>query len=292
MDKIICCTLTDHPVRFYIAVTTQAVEKMNELHQTTPTAAAAAGRVLTGTALMGAMLKYDDNLLTVTVKGDGEIKRITATADRNGNIKCEILNPATGIYLNEKGKLDVRRVVGSGSLSVIKDIGLKQPYVGQVELPSGEIAEDFAYYFAKSEQTPSIVSLGVFVLKDYSVAAAGGFIVQLMPDCGDEMISYLENKSAQIKSVTQMLLEGYDELKIAEEIFGGMPYEITRSIEVNYICNCSEEKIIKVLTALGKEELEDIIAEGKSIELRCHFCNTLYTMPIEKIQEILRGTNE
>lgn len=292
MDKIICCTLNDFPVRFYIALTTKTVETMNTIHQTTPTAAAAAGRTLTAALLMGAMLKNQDDILTVTIKGDGEIKRIIATANNNGEAKCEILNPATGIYSTENHKLDVSRIVGKGTLTVIKDIGLKQPYMGQVELVSGEIAEDFAYYFAKSEQTPSIVSLGVFVRKDYSVIAAGGFIIQLMPDCPEEMIEYLEKKTCGIKPVTSMLLDGFDETDIAREIFADYAFHVTKKIDASYKCNCSEEKIIKVLLALGKEELEDILAQGEDIELRCHFCNTLYKVTLEKIEQLLRGFDE
>ncbi len=286
-DRMISCTLKDYPVRFVIATTTQTVQKMNEIHHTTPTAAAAAGRVLTGTALMGSMLKNDEDILTVTVKGSGDIGRITATADRFGQVKCEILNPESGVYTKSNGKLDVQRVVGQGTLTVIKDIGMRRASVGEVDLISGEIAEDFAYYFAKSEQTPSIVALGVFVRRDLSVAAAGGYIIQLMPDCPEEMIDFLEQKAQSIRSITDMLLDGYDEHMIAREIFDHYQYEIKNINAVKYVCNCSAYKIQKVLLSLGRNELQDIVNSGKDIEVVCHFCNKKYNVTIAEIEKMI-----
>ncbi|MFA0816183.1 MAG: Hsp33 family molecular chaperone HslO [Anaerofustis sp.] len=288
-DQMIMGTLRDYPVRFYIAVTTEAVQTMNAIHETTPVAAAAAGRVLTAAGLMGAMMKNKEDLLTLTVKGDGEIGRITAVANNAAEVKCEILHSRTGVYFNEKRKLDVARVVGNGTLSVIRDIGLKQSYVGQVELISGEIAEDVAYYFAKSEQTPSMVALGVFVRKDLRVVAAGGYIIQLMPDCDEEMISFLESKAAALPSVTSMILDGYDAEGIAKMVFGEYEYELLGQIEPVYHCSCSEERIDKMLLALGEEELTAILEEGEEIEVVCHFCNTKYLVGIPRIRALLES---
>ena len=289
-DRMISCTLKDYPVRFVIAITTQTVQKMNKIHHTTPTAAAAAGRTLTGTALMGSMLKNDEDLLTVTVKGNGDIGRITATADRFGQVKCEILNPESGVYTKDNGKLDVQKVVGQGTLTVIKDIGMRHPSMGEVDLISGEIAEDFAYYFAKSEQIPSIVALGVFVRRDLSIAAAGGYMIQLMPDCSEEMIDFLEQKAQSIRSITDMLLDGYDEDTIAHEIFDHYAYDVKKTTPIQYVCNCSLDKIHKVLLSLGHNELEDIISSGRDIEIVCHFCNKKYNVTIGEIKELIESS--
>ena len=289
-DRMISCTLKNYPVRFVIATTTQIVQKMNEIHRTTPTAAAAAGRVLTGAALMGSMLKNDEDILTVTVKGSGDIGRVTATADRFGQVKCEILNSKSGVYTKDNGKLDVQKVVGQGTLTVIKDIGMRHPSMGEVDLISGEIAEDFAYYFAKSEQTPSIVALGVFVRRDLSIAAAGGYIIQLMPNCPEEMIDFLEHKAKSVRSITDMLLDGYDEHMIAREIFDLHEYEVKNTSPVKYVCNCSLDKIYKVLLSLGHNELQDIISSGKDIEIVCHFCNKKYNVTIGEIKELIESS--
>ncbi len=291
-DEIICGTLKEYPVRFYIATTTETVQTMNRIHDTTPVAAAAAGRILTAAAIMGAMMKNEQDFLTVTVKGDGEIGRVTATANAASEVKCEILNPHTGVYFNEKGKLDVGKIVGSGTLCVIRDIGLKQPYVGQVELVSGEIAEDIAYYYVKSEQIPSVVALGVFVRKDLTVVASGGYFIQLMPGCDESIITYLEEKAASLPSVTSMMLEGCDAAEIANRIFCDYEYEVMKTNQVRYVCNCSESKIEKMLMALGREELQSIIDDGETIEVLCHFCNKKYLVTVEQIRELMTLSRE
>ena len=285
-DQIKIYTLKDYPVRVYVGITTNMVQEMNLLHDTTPTAAAAAGRTLTATALMASMLKNEKDVITAIVKGDGEIGTITATANNLGEAKCEITNPYTEVSFNEKRKLDVKKVVGKGSLTVIKDTGLSTPYVGKVELVSGEIAEDFTYYFATSEQTPSAVSLGVFVDTDLNVSHAGGFILQLMPDCPDDIIDYIDEKLNDFPTFTSLLQLGLEHKGIMKQIFDNYEYNEIESKDIKYFCDCSEKKIEKVLFALGREELCSIIEENEDIEVVCHFCNKKYNVSIEKLKEL------
>ncbi|MBE6038798.1 MAG: Hsp33 family molecular chaperone HslO [Anaerofustis stercorihominis] len=289
MDKIVSFSLTDYPVRLYIAFSTDTVGKMHKLHGTTPNAAAMAGRTITATALMGSMLKNDTDVLTVTINCSGEIQRVVATAGNSGKVKCDILNPQTNVYHKAPGKLDVAAVVGEGTLTVVKDLGMKNPYVGQVDLVSGEIAQDFTYYFAVSEQTPSAVSLGVYVGKDLNIISAGGFILQLMPGCEEEVIDILEGNIAKVPTISEMLTSGYDEYKIADTVFGDLKYHMLSEMPLEYYCDCNEEKIEKMLIALGKDELNDIISEGKDTEIVCHFCNTKYTVTTDRMKEILEA---
>ncbi len=287
MDRIVSFSLTDYPVRLYIAFSTDTVGQMNRLHGTTPTAAAMAGRTITATALMGSMLKNDTDVLTVTINCTGEIQRVVATANNSGKVKCDILNPKTEVLSKYPGKLDVAGIVGEGTLTVVKDLGMKSPYVGQVDLVSGEIAQDFTYYFATSEQTPSAVSLGVFVGRDLDIISAGGFILQLMPNCPEEAIAVLEENIAKIPTISEMLTAGYDEYKIAESLFGELRYHKLTEIPLEYYCDCNAEKIHKLIIALGKDEIEDIINEGEDIELVCHFCNKKYTVSVEEMKTLL-----
>ena len=289
MDKIISFSLTEYPVRLYIAFSTQTVGKMHELHNTTPNAAAMAGRTITATALMGSMLKNDSDILTVTINCNGEIGRVVATAGNSGRVKCDILNPQTNLYHKAPGKLDVAAVVGEGTLTVVKDLGMKNPYIGQVDLVSGEIAQDFTYYFAVSEQTPSAVALGVHVGKDLSIISAGGFILQLMPGCPEEIIDILEKNIANVSTISEMLADGYDEYKIADTVFGKLNYHFLSESPLEYYCDCSDSKIEKMIIALGKDEIGSIIDEGNDIEIVCHFCNTKYIVTVEKLKAILEA---
>ncbi|MBR6801351.1 MAG: Hsp33 family molecular chaperone HslO [Eubacteriaceae bacterium] len=289
MDKIISFSLTDYPVRLYIAFSTETVRTMNRLHGTTPTAAAMAGRTLTATALMGSMLKNDTDVLTVTINCTGQIQRVVATADNSGKVKCDILNPQTEVLSKYPGKLDVAGIVGEGTLTVVKDLGMKSPYVGQVDLVSGEIAQDFTYYFATSEQTPSAVSLGVFVGRDLDIISAGGFILQLMPNCPEEALVVLEENIAKIPTISEMLTGGYDEYMIAEALFGDMRYHKLGEMPLEYYCDCNEDKIHKLILALGKNEIEDMIASGEDIELVCHFCNKKYVVSVDELKSLLEA---
>ncbi len=289
MDRIVSFSLTDYPVRLYIAFSTDTVGEMNRLHGTTPTAAAMAGRTITATALMGSMLKNDTDVLTVTINCTGEIRRVVATANNSGRVKCDILNPQTEVLSKYPGKLDVAGIVGEGTLTVVKDLGMKSPYVGQVDLVSGEIAQDFTYYFATSEQTPSAVSLGVFVGRDLNIISAGGFILQLMPNCPEEAIAVLEENIAKIPTISEMLTSGYDEYMIADALFGELRYHKLTEIPLEYYCDCNVDKIHKLILALGKAEIEDMIEEGNDIEIVCHFCNKKYIVTTDKLKELLEA---
>lgn len=289
-DKLISVSLKNYPLRAYITDMSDCIKTLNTLHDTTPSAAAAAGRMTIAAALIGSMMKNSTDSVTCTVRCEGEIRRVTAVSDSSANVKCEIINPYTSVRLNEHGKIDVKSIVGRGELTVIKDIGFKQPYIGQTELVSGEIAEDFAYYFAKSEQIPSVVSLGVFVTTELRVAHAGGFIVQVMPDCPEFVIDFLEERARILPSPTQMLRDGYDCERVADAIFDGLDdYHILREIEPLYRCDCGEAKIEKIIASFGKEELLSIIEENEPLEIICHFCNRKYFVSIDQIKAIVNN---
>ena len=241
------------------------------------------------TALIGYTMKNDDDIVTTVLNCDGEIGKVTCTANNKGQVKCDIINPKTNIYLNDLGKLDVKRVVGNGTLRVIKDIGLREPYVGETDIVSGEIAQDYTYYFAMSEQTPSVVSLGVLVDKEkFDIRHAGGLIIQLLPGNTEEDIEYLEGKVANLKYMTTLLSEGKTPEDIINDIFSDEEIEITDKQNVQYYCNCSREKIEKVVIALGKKELEDIINQDHKITLKCHFCGKEYTLTEDELKELIK----
>ena len=237
--------------------------------------------------MMGSMLKGDDELITLQIKGDGPIGGLTVTADRNGHVKGYANVPDVILPANAQGKLDVGGAVGAGVLSVIRDMGLKDPYVGQTDLQTGEIAEDLTYYFATSEQVPSSVGLGVLMNKDNTVRQAGGFIVQLMPFAEEETIEQLEQNLSHISSVTSMLEEGKTPEGILEVLFEGMDLEIVDMMPASFYCNCSKERVEKAIISVGKKEITEMIREEKPIEVNCHFCNTNYTFSVEELKKIL-----
>ena len=277
-DYIVRAIAADSQIRAFAAVTTETVETARKDHNTSPVATAALGRLLTGGAMMGIMMKGDKDILTLQVKGDGPIEGITVTADSKGRVKGYVGNPDVIIPANANGKLDVSGAVGNGFLQVIKDMGLKEPYVGQVGLQTGEIAEDLTYYFAASEQVPSAVGLGVLMNKDNTVRQAGGFIVQVMPFAEEATIAKLEENVQKIQSVTTLL----------EQVLEGFDIEINDRIPTEFYCNCSKERVEKALISIGRKDLNEMIQEGKSIELNCHFCNTNYEFSVEELKEILR----
>jgi molecular chaperone Hsp33 len=289
MDRIMAITLDDFKVRAYFADMSQTVETMNQIHDTTPSAAAAAGRTLIATAIMGAMMKNETDSVTTVLKSESEIKQIIAFSNYKAQVRCDIVNPLTSVGFNEKRKIDVKAVVGTnGTLTVIRDLGLDRPYVGMCELVSGEIAEDFTYYFAKSEQIPSSVALGVFVTKDLKVDFAGGYIIQLLPDCEENVIVYLEDKLKDIPSVTKMLMDGFSLEDMANEVFGGLgTYKIIHELVPEYKCNCSRERMEKLLISLGEAELASIVSDGEDIEVVCHYCNTKYNFEIDEVKTLL-----
>ncbi|MGB9812954.1 MAG: Hsp33 family molecular chaperone HslO [Thermovenabulum sp.] len=267
--------------------TTMLVEKARTIHNTLPTASAAFGRLLTASALMGLMLKGEKDTVTLRVDGEGISGTIVAHADSKGNVKGFIGNPSADLPLNEKGKLDVSGIVGnSGTLTVIKDLGLKEPYIGQVPLISGELAEDLTYYFAKSEQIPSCVALGVLVDTDSSIKASGGFIIQLLPESDEKAAIYIEEKLKEIKSITQLIENHITPEDILKEILKDFNLKFTLKHEIQYSCNCSKEKIESILLSLGKEEVENILKTEGMVELVCNYCKKAYRFNEEDVKKI------
>ena len=236
---------------------------------------------------MGVMMKGDKDILTLQVRGDGPMKGITVTADSKGRVKGYVLNPEVLIPANSYGKLDVGGAIGQGYLQVIKDLGLKEPYSGQVQLQTGEIGDDLTYYFATSEQVPSSVGLGVLMEKNNTVKQAGGFILQLMPFTEEAVIEKLEQNLARVTSVTSMLEEGCTPEMILERLLEGMDVEFNDTIPADFYCNCAKQRVAKALISIGKEELENIIRDGEPIELKCHFCSSSYTFDLEELKELL-----
>ena len=287
-DYIIRATAANDQIRAFAAVTTEMVETAREHHNTSPVATAALGRLLTAGAMMGSMMKGEKDVLTLQIKAGGPLQGITVTADSQGNVKGYVGNPDVCIPANSKGKLDVAGAVGPGFLTVIKDMGLKEPYSGQVMLQTCEIAEDLTYYFATSEQVPSAVGLGVLMNKNNTVRQAGGFIVQLMPFAEDEVISRLEQNVQKINSVTNLLEEGHTPESLLEKVLEGFDVQINEKMDTRFHCNCSKERVAKALISIGRKELNEMIQEGKPIEMNCHFCNTNYNFTVEELKEILR----
>ena len=288
IDYIIRATAANDQIRAFAAVTTEMVETAREHHNTSPVATAALGRLLTAGAMMGSMMKGEKDVLTLQIKAGGPLQGITVTADSQGNVKGYVGNPDVCIPANSKGKLDVAGAVGPGFLTVIKDMGLKEPYSGQVMLQTCEIAEDLTYYFATSEQVPSAVGLGVLMNKNNTVRQAGGFIVQLMPFAEEEVISRLEQNVQKINSVTNLLEEGHTPESLLEKVLEGFDMQINEKMDTRFRCNCSKERVAKALISIGRKELNEMIQEGKPIEMNCHFCNTNYNFTVEELKEILR----
>ena len=287
-DYIIRAIAANDQIRAFAAVTTETVETARQDHNTSPVATAALGRLLTAGAMMGTMMKGDKDILTLQIKAGGPLEGITVTADSKGRVKGYVGNPDVCIPANSKGKLDVAGAVGVGFMNVIKDMGLKEPYVGQVALQTSEIAEDLTYYFATSEQVPSAVGLGVLMNKDNTVRQAGGFIVQLMPFAEEEVISRLEQNVQKINSVTNLLEEGHTPESLLEKVLEGFDMQINEKMDTRFHCNCSKERVAKALISIGRKELNEMIQEGKPIEMNCHFCNTNYNFTVEELKEILR----
>lgn len=287
-DYIVRAVAADSQIRAFAAVTTETVETARKDHNTSPVATAALGRLLTGGAMMGVMMKGENDILTLQIKGDGPINGITVTADSKGRVKGYAGNPEVLIPANSKGKLDVSGAVGNGILNVIKDMGLKEPYSGQVALQTGEIAEDLTYYFAVSEQVPSAVGLGVLMNKDNTVRQAGGFIVQVMPFAEEATIAKLEQNVQKIQSVTTLLEQGHTPESLLEQVLEGFDIEINDTIPTEFYCNCDKNRVEKALISIGRKELNELIQEGKEVELNCHFCNTNYVFSVEELKEILR----
>jgi molecular chaperone Hsp33 len=291
-DKLIRATAKGGDIRILGAITTDLVNYGVSIHKCAPTAAAAFGRMLTAGSLMGAMLKSAQDKLTIQINGGGTSGGILITAQSDASVKGYIVNPNADLPANSKGKLDVGGIVGkNGSLIVIKDMGLKQPYTGQVPIYSGEIAEDIAYYFTVSEQTPSAVGLGVLVDTDLSVKAAGGFIIQMMPQSDALLADLITYRLEEIPQVTDLISSGKTIEEILEYIFEGMELNILGSMVPEFKCDCSRAKVERALISIGKKELETIYSEGKTEELKCHFCQKTYEFSHNQIGEIIQSLN-
>lgn len=287
-DYIVRATAANSQIRAFAITSRELVEEARTRHNTSPVMTAALGRLLSGGAMMGAMMKGEKDLLTLQIKCGGPAKGLTVTADAKGSVKGYVEVPDVMLPPNSQGKLDVGGALDLGILNVIKDMGMKEPYVGQVALQTGEIAEDLTYYFATSEQIPSAVGLGVLMNKDNTVKQAGGFILQLLPFTSEEIIGKLEEKIKTIDSVTEMLEKGYTPERILEEILGDLGLEITDTMPVEFSCNCSKERITKALISIGKKDLQEMIDDGKPIEVNCHFCNTNYTFEVDELKEMIK----
>ena len=291
-DYIIRGMAADKQVRFFAANTKDLVEKARRIHNTSPIATAALGRLMTGTAMMGSMCKNDSDIVTVQIKGDGPMGGLVVTSDAKARVKGYVYNKDVMLPPNAQGKLDVGGAIGNGVLTVIKDLGLKEPYSGQTNLITGEIAEDLTYYFASSEQVPSSVGLGVLMNKDNTVRCAGGFIIQLMPFATEETISQLEENLKDVTSVTDFLDKGYTPEQMLEKLIGHLDLEITDTIPTQFYCNCSKERVEQAVASIGKKDIQEMIDEGKDIEVKCHFCNTAYNYTVEDLKNILKRSKK
>lgn len=277
MNYILRGTSKNHGIRIFAADTTSMVEEARRLHNTSPVASAALGRALTASSIMGIMMKGDNDKLTLSINGKGPLGTIVCVADSKGTVKGYVSNPLVDIPSRADGKLDVGSAVGiNGLVTIIKDMGMKEPYTGQYPLVNGEIAEDLTAYYAYSEQQPSAIALGVLVDVDYSIKAAGGFIVQLMPEAEEKDIDILEKNLSQITSVSHLIDDGKTPEDLINLVLKDLEPMIYEKIPVSYKCDCSRERIEKALISIGKKDLDEIIKEDKLAEISCHFCNTVY----------------
>ena len=287
-DYLVRATAADAQVRAFAATTRQTVETARQNHNTSPVVTAALGRLLTAGAMMGSMLKGKEDLLTLQVTGDGPMGGMTVTADSMGGVKGYANEPQVILPANSQGKLDVGGALGVGVLSVIRDIGLKEPYVGQTILVSGEIAEDLAAYFVESEQIPTACALGVLVGKDQSVTAAGGYIIQLLPGAPDDIIDKIESGIQNAGAVSRLLAAGMDGQVVLETVLHGFDLEILETQPVEYRCYCSRDRVTRTLISLGRTELQSIVDDGKDIHIDCQFCDKIYDYTPDQVRQILK----
>lgn len=290
MDKLVRGQSTDGAIRVFAAVTTDTAGRAQKIHKCMPVASAALGRVLTAAALMGAQLKNETDSVTIQFAGDGPLGKIVAVTDSASHVRGYVENPQAELPLNRKGKIDVGGGVGRGRLSIVRDLGLKEPYVGQVPIVTGEIAEDITYYYAKSEQVPTATGLGVLVDTDYSIKAAGGFMIQLMPFATDDTAKRLEEQVRNIGSVTEMITSGMDAEDILFKVCEGFDMLMDNNAVVPaYECKCSRERMERALVSIGKQELEKLIEEQGEAELTCQFCDNKYNFNKQELEELLKA---
>lgn len=288
-DYIVRAAAANHQIRAFAATTRNLTEEARMAHNTSPVVTAALGRLLTAGAMMGAMMKGEEDLLTLQIMCDGPIGGMVVTANARGEVKGYVHQPSVLLPPSKKGKLDVGGAVGKGMLRVIRDMGLKDPYTGQTQLVSGEIAEDLTYYFAASEQTPSSVALGVLMNKNNTVKRAGGFILQLMPFAEEDVIARLEERIGKITGITGLLDQGLTPEQILEELLEGMELEITDRQPAGFVCGCDKKRVERALLSLGRSELESMVLEGKPVELKCHFCSKAYAFTTEELEILLKS---
>ena len=268
-------------------VTTDTVNQAHTYHQTMPVASAAIGRLLTAGLLMADGMKEDEASLTLQLRGDGPLGTLVVVADTKGGVKGYVANPAADLPLKENGKLDVGGGVGKGTLSVIRDLKMREPYIGQIPIQTGEIGDDLAYYFMQSEQIPSVVALGVLVDRDYSIMHAGGFLIQVMPGCDDKSLTKLENSIQGLMSVTDMLKQGMSAEDMIKYIMLGFDVDYLGEKPVSYCCDCGRERMERAIISLGKKEIRDLIDEQGEAEIVCHFCNKGYAFNKEELEDLL-----
>lgn len=285
-DYIVRATAAEGQIRAFAVTSRNLVETARQKHNLSPVACAALGRLLSAGAMMGAMMKGEDDLLTLQIKCGGPIGGLTVTANSRAEVKGFVENPDVMLPPNAKGKLDVGGALGLGILNVIKDLGMKEPYIGQTELKTGEIAEDLTYYFANSEQVPSSVGLGVLMERDNTVRQAGGFIIQLMPFAEEAVAIRLEQKLSGMEPVTSYLDRGFTPEQLLDELLGDFQPEILERTDTGFACNCSRGRVEKMFAGIGKKDMDEMIADGKPVEVKCHFCNTAYVFSVEELKKI------
>ncbi len=287
-DYIVTATAADYHIRAFACTTRNMCEESRRLHNTSPVMSAALGRTLTAAAMMSIMMKGDNDKLTIQIKSDGPSGGLTVCADSHGNVKGYTPVPDVILPAKSNGHLNVSGAIGNGDLIVVKDLGLKEPYVGRIVLQTGEIAEDITYYFAASEQTPSSVGLGVLMNMDNTVRCSGGFIIQLMPDASDDDISVIENNLKGLKSVTEMLDSGMTPEDMLSEVLKGLNLRFNDRYDTAYKCDCSEERVERALISLGEKEIAALIKENKDAEIHCDFCEKDYIFGPDRLKEILK----
>lgn len=288
-DKLIRAIAKDGQVRILVATTTNMVNEGVKIHNCAPTAAAALGRMLTAGSLMGALLKSDKDVVTLKISGGGLANGVTVTSYSNTHVKGYIGNPSADLPANDFGKLDVSGIIGKdGNLLVIRDMGLKEPYIGQVPIYTGEIGDDLAYYFTVSEQTPTAVGLGVLVDKDLSIKHAGGLIIQMMPGADEMLADLITFRLQDMGPITKFMSEGKSAEDILNFLFDDMGLKVLDAMQPRYECDCSREKVERALISIGKQELRKICDEEKNEELKCHFCNKTYEFTHNEIEDMIK----